>query len=92
MPRKPLAFEYGYKDIQELTGLTDGTLRQHHIRGYMDVTDLKSVILFIVRHATLDFRLELVREALDHERMKGFSKSPKRMAKKKAAEKDKDKG
>jgi hypothetical protein len=62
MPRTKEKYFWTYDDIQRLTEVSYNSLCQATTRGDLNPEDLRSIVLYVARHGTL----ELKREILDY--------------------------
>lgn len=64
MPPKPETWSFSYRDLSEFLGMSQNSLQAHRMRGNLDPTSLRSIVLFAARHAPSELRYELVMRAL----------------------------
>lgn len=64
MAPRPKFFVWNYEDLIKLTGMSMEALYQARSRGSFDPENLGSVVLFLGRHGTQEFRTQLVLEAI----------------------------
>lgn len=74
---------FDYDDLCKLVGKQRNTVYKHVERGAFDPDDLRSVVLWVARHATLDLKRQILDYALDP----GASSNPALAGKKRAKRK-----
>jgi hypothetical protein len=84
MARTYEEYSFGYKDLQELTGLSLDNLYQFKTRGDFDPESLGSVFLFLCRHARLELRKQAIDYMLNRELLDKPGLSQKRRRSRKA--------
>ena len=62
-----LEFSFGYKELMDLTGLSQNLVQQHVSRGKLDPSKLESVVMYLATHARPDLRLALLDATLRRE-------------------------
>lgn len=81
MPRGvPTKLTVTIDDLAKLAGLSKDAVHQHVSRGYLDPTDLESILLWAARYASDDFRLRLLQAAIMREKHGGMRSATKRTA------------
>lgn len=56
---------WDYDDLCKIVGKTRNTVYQHVTRGSFDPDDLKSVVLWVARHAPIALKRQILDYALD---------------------------
>lgn len=54
------AFTFGYLDLTKISGLSTTAVYKHVSRGYVDLNDFESVVLWCIKYARDDFRASIV--------------------------------
>lgn len=78
MPREKFLFTFDYDDLTEITGLGKNAIYQHVARGELNPHDLRSLVLWLSRHAEREFRIQMMAEALEFREPKGRTKKKKK--------------
>ena len=49
-------FQFGYTDLHKITGMWLKAIYQHKTRGNFDPENLESIVCWVIRHGTEEFR------------------------------------